>query len=440
MKTKILLLIANIMIFAIPLLATPPESDTIWTKTLPYSIKGCAFSLTGDSIISIAGDYGGDSLFIIETATGNTLKSIKCKGWVWSYGGFVHFTTKSWIAIAVDSAFGGLYIYDYLKDSIVNEKFDFDGKAIAITKDNKYIYVQNNSVSYNNISIYDVEKGESVDSISSYGRAHSLAISPDNKYLAIGTGATQRVHPYPEHPEYEEDRMYDKLMVYDIEKKEVVKEFGAPFGTEGEIREIKFSLDGIYLGVAKLDGNVYVYNMDNIELYRTFKVCDYYPDSGPWVISFSNNSLLLYCGVFLWNKWRTEIFDIKNNILLKSLNIYSYSGILVDKNDYLLMAVSYYITYLKPDWLTSVKSFINEKEITNEIIINKTINKTSIYNYTNLIKNFKLYNYNGILVNNIDNILKVSNVNLNINTENLQLGIYFLVINEENTIKILVTE
>jgi len=168
--------------------ATPPESDTIWTRTLPYSIKGCAFSLTGDSIISIAGEGGGDSLFILETLTGKTLKSIKCKGWVRSYGGFAHFKTKSWIAIAVGADFGGLYIYDYLRDSIINEKFGFDGIAIAITKDDKYIYVQNNSVGNKNISIYDVEKGEVVDSISSgYGTAHSLALSPDNKYLAIGT-------------------------------------------------------------------------------------------------------------------------------------------------------------------------------------------------------------------------------------------------------------
>ncbi|NLO19379.1 MAG: hypothetical protein GX121_05810, partial [Ignavibacteria bacterium] len=324
MFKKIFLIAAAFLLLVLKnVCATPPESDTVWTRTLPFSIKGCTFSLTGDSIISIAGDYGGDSLFILETATGNTLKSIKCKGWVWSYGGFVHFNTKSWIAIAVDSTFGGLYIYDYLKDSIVNEKFGFDGKAIAITKDDKYIYVQNNSVSYNNISIYDVERGYSVDSISSYGRAHSLAISSDNKYLAIGTGAKQRVHPYPEHSEYEEDRMYDKLMIFDIEKKELVKEFGAPFGTEGEIREIKFSPDGKYLGVAKLDGNVYVYQMDNIELYRTFNVYKFSKDYGPCVISFSNNSSLLYCGLHIWGNWKTEVFDLQKSLKINTLDLCS---------------------------------------------------------------------------------------------------------------------
>jgi len=439
MKTKILLLIANLMIFAMPLFATTTNSDTIWTRNLPSLINGCTFSLTGDSIISIAGEGGGDSLFILETATGKTLKSTKCKAWVYSFGGLIHFNKKSWVAISIDSDFGGLYIYDYLKDSIVNEKFGFLGKAIAIAKDDKFIYVQNSSDGNKNISIYDVEKGVVIDSISSgYGTAHSLAISPDNKYLVIGTGKLKRVYP-PEYP-YEEDRMFDKIVIINLEKKEVIKEFDGPSGTEGEIREIKFSADGNYLGVAKLDGNLYVYQMNNMELYRKFSIYGYSDHAGPWVISFSNNSSLLYCGLFIWNNWKTEIFDIESNKLLKSLDIYSYSGLLVDKNDYLLLGYDYYITYLKPDWLTSVKSFINEKEITNEIIISKIINKTYIYNNTNLIKNIKLYNYNGILFNNIESNFKVNNENLNINTENLQLGIYFLVINEVNTIKILVTE
>ena len=257
--------------------------------------------------------------------------------------------------------------------------------------------------------------------------------------MATGTGILQRVYP-PEHPDEPEDRMFDKIVIIDLEKKEVIKEFDGPSGTEGKINEIKFSPDGKYLGAAKLDGTVRVYDIMNLELFRNFKVCSFYPDSGPWVISFSNNSSLLYCGKFLWNNWQTEIFDIKNDKLIKSLEIYSYSGLLVDKNDFILLAYDYYFTFLKPDWLTTIKNTINEKEIINEIIINKTINKSFIYNYTNFIKDFKFYNYDGTLVNNIENIIKINNDNLNINTENLQLGVYFLVINEVNTIKILVTE
>jgi len=437
MKTKILLLIANLMIFAMPLLATTTDSDTIWTRTLG-DICGSRFTLTGDSIIVITGQGGGDSLLILETATGKTLKSYKCKPWVYSFSGFVHFNTKSWVAISIEDYFGGMYIYDYLKDSIVNEKFGFLGKAIAITKDDKYIYVQNNSSSINNISIYDVEKGEVIDSISSsYGTSHSLALSPDNKYLAIGTGKLKRVYP-PEYP-YEEDRMFDKIIIIDLATKEVLKEFDGPTGTQGMINEMKFSPDGKYLGVAKLDGNLYIYQMDNMELYRTFKVCSYYPDAGPWNLSFSNNSSLLYSGKFLWNNWKTEIFDIKNDKLIKSLEIYSYSGLEVDNHDYLLMSSSSLITYFRPNWLTGIIELTDMSKDTNSISINKSINP--IYKLSNniKIKSLKFYNYSGEMLN-INNYIIFDEDYLTINAENLQLGVYFLIINENKPIKILVTE
>lgn len=419
--------------------ATPPESDTIWTRTLG-DICGSRFTLTGDSIIVITGQGGGDSLLILETATGKTLKSYKCKPWVYSFSGFVHFNTKSWVAISIEDYFGGMYIYDYLKDSIVNEKFGFLGKAIAITKDDKYIYVQNNSVGNKNISIYDVEKGEVVDSISSgYGTAHSLALSPDNKYLAIGTGELRTVNPYPNDPGFEEDRMFDKIEIIDLEKMEIIKEFDGPFGTEGEIREIKFSPDGKYLGVAKLDGTVRVYDMINLELYRSFSVYGYSDHAGPWVISFSNNSSLLYCGLFIWNNWKTEIFNIESNKLLKSLDIYSYSGLLVDKNDYLLMAHSSSITYFIPNWLTGIIDLNNINKDTNNISIYKSTN--SIYKLSNIIeiKSLKFYDYSGEMLNT-KNYINFDGNYLIINAENLTLGIYFLIINEDKLLKIFVTE
>ncbi|HPI20369.1 MAG TPA: hypothetical protein PKY56_08360, partial [Candidatus Kapabacteria bacterium] len=66
--------------------ATTTESDTVWTKSLfPCEIKGSSFSLTGDSIIALAGAGTTDTLFILETATGKTLKSYKCKPWVYSF-------------------------------------------------------------------------------------------------------------------------------------------------------------------------------------------------------------------------------------------------------------------------------------------------------------------------------------------------------------------
>jgi len=257
--------------------------------------------------------------------------------------------------------------------------------------------------------------------------------------LAIGTGELRTVNPYPEHPDYEEYRMYDKIVIIDLEKKEIIKEFDGYSGSEGEIRELKFSPDGKYLGVAKLDGTVRVYDMINVELYRSFSVYGYSDHGGPWVISFSNNSSLIYCGLFIWNNWKTEIFDVESNKLLKSIDIYSYSGLAVDKHNYLLMAHSSYITYFRPNWLTGIIELNDKSKDTNNISINKSTN--SIYKLSNIIeiKSLKFYNYSGEMINT-KNYINFDGNYLIINAENLQNGVYFLIINENKPIKILVTE
>jgi len=376
--------------------ATTTESDTIWSRTLPYSIKGCMFSLSSDSIITIAGDSGYDSLYILSASNGNKIKSFNAKPWVNGLNGFTHFNTKSWISISVDADFGGMYIYDYNKDSIVNEKFGFLGEAIAINKDDKYIYVQNNNNNFKNISIYDVKNGSIVDSISTnYGQAHSLAISPNNKYLAIGTGLLKTVNPYPNDPGFEEDRMYDKLMVLNLETKKVEKEFDGPDGTEGMIRNLKFSSDGKYLGVAKLDGTVRIYDMINMVLYRNFKLCDYSDFSGPHKIAFSNDANFIYIGIRKPKRYNTEIWSIIENSYLKTLDNCSYNDLIISKDDNILLGCSIYLTYLRPNWLTGIIEINDISKDTNNISINKSIN--SIFKLSNIIeiKSLKFYNNSG---------------------------------------------
>ncbi len=443
MKTKILVIIANIMMFAIPLIASANESDTVWTKNLfPCEIKGSSFSLTGDSIITIAGVSGSDTLFILETTTGNILKKIKIKPFSFSLGCLTHFNTKSWIAVNVSGAYGGMYIFDYIKEKIIKDTFGFMGKAIAITNNDKYLFVQNINNSPKNISILDIEKNEFIDSISSgYGAAHSLAISPDDKYLAIGTGKSKIVNPDPENPDYEEERMFDKILIFNLETKEIIKEFDGNEGTEGMLINMKFSPDGNYLGIAKLDGTIRVYKIDELELYRKFIIekNEYHDNSGPWYINFSKNSEYIYCGIKLYGQYNTKIWNIKDNLLIKSYDFCSYSGININYNDNVLVACDYDLTYLFPNWLSSVNEFNILSNDTTNIIINKSINSVFQYNYEKKINNINFYNYTGNIINN-KGIFIINTNNISINSNNLQYGIYFLSINEDKPIKILVTE
>jgi len=439
MKTKILLLIANILIFAIPLLAIPPESDTVWTKSLfPSDIIDCSFSVTGDSIIAMTMLSGSDTISILETATGNILNKIGLKPF--AHGGFTHFNTKSWIVVHISSENNGMYLYDYVNDKIIFEKFGFMGTAIAITKDDKKIYAQNNQISPKNISIFDVEKNEFIDSISSgYGAAHSLAISPDNKYLAIATGKYRTVKPDPENPDYEEERMFDKIEILNLETKEVVKEFDGPNGTQGMVYNMKFSPDGKYLGVAKLDGTIRIINIEKMELYRSFTVCDYSDYLGPWTLSFSKNIKYILTGLFGFD-YSTKVYNIEANNLIKSIKVPSFTGLDATTKDSILTSYSSQITLLASNILTDIKDSIKENKDTSSIIINKLKNPTYQFNYNHLINSIKLYNYNGNSINT-DNIIKVLNDVIRIETGNLGTGIYFLNINENSKIfKILISE
>jgi len=62
MFKKIFLIAAALLLLVLQnASATPPESDTVWTRTLG-DICGSKFTLTGDSIIVVTGQGGGDSL------------------------------------------------------------------------------------------------------------------------------------------------------------------------------------------------------------------------------------------------------------------------------------------------------------------------------------------------------------------------------------------
>ncbi len=438
MKTKILLLIANIMLFAMPLLATTNGSDTIWTRNLlPGDIKGCAFTLTGDSIVAISGQSGGDSLYILETATGNILKRVGIRPWSWE---FIHFNTKSWIAISVYPEDGGLYIYDYINDKVINDSFGIYGFGKALTKDDKTLIVQNNGIDNKNVTLYDIDSQIAKDSLSTnYGYATTIALSPDNNLLAIGSGNDRKVNPDPENPEYEEDRTFNKIIIFNFTTKEIVKEFDEPYGTEGMIRDMKFSPDGKYLGVAKLDGSVRVYDMSSMELYRNFVVYGYSEFLGPRKVSFTKDSKNILCGIFGYDFY-TRIFNIENNELVKTLSVFSFTGLDAYTKDSILISSSGQISLLMPNTLTDVKEYSEIKVDTISLTIFKTRNPIFDFNNKENIKFLKLFNYSGQEVNQV-NILQVNNEKVRINTEYLENGVYLLLINDNSKpIKILVTE
>jgi len=252
-----------------------------------------------------------------------------------------------------------------------------------------------------------------------------MALSPNNEYLAIGTGLLRTVNPDPENPEYEEQRIYDKIEVLKVGTWEIVKEFDGPFGTEGKIIEMKFSPDGKYLGVAKLDGTVRLYEMGNFELYRKFVVYGYSDFYGCWKINFSNDSKYLITGLNIPNIASLKFWDIENDSLAFTYNSIAYITLNVLFNNYILISGISNLVLINPKINTKVKESINKSADTTSIYISKIINNIKSIDCNMTIKEFKFFDslgnkikFNNIQINNINNIL--------LNVENIQCGIYYL--------------
>jgi len=183
-----------------------------------------------------------------------------------------------------------------------------------------------------------------------------------------------------------------------------------------------------------------VYDISSMELYKKFLICNFSNESGPWIIDFSENSEYIYCGIKLYGQYNTKVWNIKNDLLIKTYDFCSYNGINTNYNDNVLIACDYDLTYLYPNWLTSVKDLIPSNKDTTNITISKSNNSTYQFNYNENIQKLELYDYKGSIQNQ-SNLLKFNNEIITIETESLNLGIYFLSINSNNvSIKILVTE
>jgi len=143
--------------------------------------------------------------------------------------------------------------------------------------------------------------------------------------------------------------------------------------------------------------------------------------------------------VFLFTELKC-FFDIEKNELVKTLNIFSFTGLDASTKDSILISSSGQITLLKTNILTEVKDNLENKIDTLSLTIFKTKNPIYEFNCIEIIKNMKLFNYSGQELN-IDRILQANNEKLRIDAEILDKGVYFLVINDKNKpIKILVIE
>jgi len=289
--------------------ASAGQQDTIWSvRTGNNEVKDCHFTPSGDSVIAVA----GDTLYILQTSTGNILKKSRIPISVYSFRVF-HHSPK----MAIRGYNGDAFIWDYDADTLVcNLLPTLTTSSIAITPDDSLLIIgyhqsigPNNEYKYK-IYKYSINQKMFIDSIDAYDDANAIDISPDGLSFAHSSKWQNFGNDYGE------------LILRNLNTMGIIMDFDPHLSnstTQGLIKDIKFSPDGKYIGIAKWDSTVKVYRTDSLDLYRSFVVSTLSTIDGPLRICYSHNSQYIYSGLFIPDNYTTKIWDIENNNLFYNI-------------------------------------------------------------------------------------------------------------------------
>src|SRR5690606_29403818 len=111
-----------------------------------------------------------------------------------------------------------------------------------------------------NLMIYNLETKEKTVFGVNYA-VWGLATSPDGKYFATGGTGTEKVG--------HEEKDYSYLTLWDAKTLKPIKELGK-FEGDNEVRSIKFSPDGKYVGFQVQYNGIYVYKIQDLNFYKHY--------------------------------------------------------------------------------------------------------------------------------------------------------------------------
>jgi WD40 repeat protein len=341
MKNKILFLLAAAVMLCGAAVASATQTDTLWSRFVwPNEVKDAKFTPSGDSIVVIAGGNGSsDSLYIIETSTGNFLKRTTVPFSSLRFCLF-HHSTK----MAIHGYLNDAYIWDYDNDTLVSNLMPSNTTtSVDVTPDDSRLIlgtfrkISEPLDKYDfKIMIYDLQQRIFSDSINSIYCVNILAISPDEQYFATDNGETNS----------QDGISYDKLILWRMATLQIEKDFN-PIHTVGDITDIKFSPDSKYIGIVKWDGTAKVYRVDSLDLYRNFVVCSQSDSYGPVRVCFSNNSEYLYASMQIWEDPTIKVWNIDDNVLYYTYLVAAME-IDISNQERIVTNSGYYINLLSP--------------------------------------------------------------------------------------------
>ncbi|HPI19903.1 MAG TPA: T9SS type A sorting domain-containing protein [Candidatus Kapabacteria bacterium] len=342
MKTKILLLIAAAMLFAMPLLATTTESDTLWTINIGSSAERFDF-VQNDEYIVIGGPYG---IYKVRTSNGKVEKIFDLATNLYGFN-----NEKTNLLYSDDFS---IFTMDLESGNIID--------SIIIEKIDKYKYIDG-------------------DTTNPWDESYLLAplTSPDGKYILCSWFRSgYRFNSYE--PEFIETRT---IIIINKETKKIEKEIEIVPNAKC------FSPDGNYIAIGTDNNN------SEIELYnaKTFEFIKKIAILGGNIngLNFSFDSKYLCC---TYDPEKCNIFDIENSeIVFPDSNT---------KDEMIIQTEFYnnnnYFIYKELRWIENKRVlFFNEYDIEKKLKSSKFENLNIEWIFPGLFSISKNDNYLSVL-------------------------------------------
>ena len=249
----------KMLLFAVLILGTyslygqkPMEEDPylLWQTTDPLGYSGFVIHPNGNIIAN-----RGAEIFELDGNTGQVIRK---------YPQFVNTNVED-MDVTKDgkifgAGFGNIILYDLENDTVIGGVSETNG-LFAFFPDSKRFIARSTKLPPSNLLVYNMDTKERTELGVNYV-PWALATSPDGKYFA--TGGTSSEFDIIDGEVY-----YTILTLWDAETLQPIKEL-AKIGGDFEVRSIKFSPDGKYVGVFKSLVDVLIFELDNNENIKNF--------------------------------------------------------------------------------------------------------------------------------------------------------------------------
>ncbi|HPI20759.1 MAG TPA: T9SS type A sorting domain-containing protein [Candidatus Kapabacteria bacterium] len=294
MKTKLLLLIATAMVFAMPLLATPPAEPDLaieWQKYMyPTEISFAKFSADGNYIYCAV----GNTIQKMDASNGEFVSTFENKD---VSGIYEMQISKNGKTIVTRDGGGGLNLWDIETEKAIKyiplySEGALNGAfCVDITPDGNFLiigYATFDEVSrkqYYNLFLYDIKKSEIIKSIPIDGRTNKIKISNEGSIFAFGTLTKDD----------DEDKWFQKLTLWDFASfQEIAVLENNELDSDWGYRHLKFSNDDNYLIAVRSNKIALSYNLVTNEIYKRsdlLRMCwnlEVLPDNNHYLIFYAD--------------------------------------------------------------------------------------------------------------------------------------------------------